>query len=71
MSINLLKELAAILWCILFFSPFLNIKKLIISFSFSEKQLFQRIGPLTDIANRVVFRNGRDTEKLIGEKLMG
>ena len=29
------------------------------------------IGPLSDIANRVVFRNVRGTEKFIKEKLVG
>ena len=50
---------------------FLNSKKLSISFSSFERQLFQRSGPLADIANRVVFRNVRGTEKFIKEKLVG
>ena len=33
--------------------------------------MFQRIGPLADIANRVVFRNICGTEKFIKEKLVG
>ena len=34
-------------------------------------QLFQRSGPLADIANRVVLRNIRGIEKFIKEKLVG
>ena len=64
MSIFLLKEI--VLSSIIFFVDLcLNSKKLSISFSFFERQLFQRIGPLADIANRVVFRNVHDTEKFI------
>ena len=50
---------------------FLNSKKLSIYFSFFDGQLFQRSGPLAEIANRVVFRNVRATEKFIKEKLVG
>ena len=54
-------------------TPFLKLygKKLSISFSSFERQLFQRIGPLADIARRVVFRNVRGTEKFIKEILVG
>ena len=40
-------------------------------FSFFERQLFQRSGHLADIANRVVCRNVRGTDKFIKEKLVG
>ena len=64
MSIFLLKEI--VLSSIIFFVDLcLNSKKLSISFSFFERQLFQRIGPLADTANRVVFRNVHGTEKFI------
>ena len=33
--------------------------------------MFQRTGPLADIANRVVFSNVRGTKKFIKEKLVG
>ena len=49
----------------------LNSKKLLISFSFFERQLFQRIVSLVDIGNRVTFRNIRGTEKFIKEKSVG
>ena len=49
---------------------FLNNKKLSISFSSFERQLFQRIGPLADIANCVVFKNVGGTEKFIKEKFV-
>ena len=44
---------------------FLNSKKLSITFSSFKRQLFQRSGPLADIANREVFRDVCDTEKFI------
>ena len=50
---------------------FLNSKKLSISFSSFERQLFQRSGSLADITKRVAFRNVRGTEKFIKEKLVG
>ena len=50
---------------------FLNNKKLSISFSSFERQLFQRSGPLAGTANRVVLRNVPGTEKFIKEKLVG
>ena len=37
---------------------------------FFEKQLLQKIGPLTDIANRVAFRNVLGIKKFIKEKLV-
>ena len=49
----------------------LNSKRKSISFSFFERQLFQRVGPLTDIANRVVLRNIGRPENFIKEKLVG
>ena len=49
----------------------LFLKKLSISFSSFERQLFQRSGHLADIAKRVVFRNVRGTEKFIKEKMVG
>ena len=49
----------------------LNSKRESISFSFFERQLFQRVGPLTDIANSVVFRNIGRPENFIKEKLVG
>ena len=66
------KKLAAVLSSIICpLALFLNSKKLPISFSSFERQLFQRSGPLDDIANRLVFRNVRGTEKFIKEKLVG
>ena len=50
---------------------FLSNKKLSISYSSFERQLFQRSGPLADIVKRVVFKNVRGTEKFIKEKLVG
>ena len=49
----------------------LNSKKFSISFSIFERQPFQRIGPLADIENRVVFSNVRGNETFIKEKLVG
>ena len=49
---------------------FLNSKKLSIFFSSFERQLFQRSGPLANIAKRVVFRKVRGTEKFVKEKLV-
>ena len=49
----------------------LNSKKLSISFSSFERQLFQSSGPIAHIANRVTFRNVRGTEKFIKERLVG
>ena len=49
----------------------LNSKKLSISFYSLESQLFQRSGPLADIAKHVVFRNVRGTEKFIKGELVG
>ena len=50
---------------------FLNSKKLSTSFSSFERQLFQRSGPLAEIAKLVVFSNVHGTEKFIKEKLVG
>ena len=69
MNIILLKELKVVLNSIIFLALCLNSKKLSISFSFFERQVFQRRGPIADIANRIVFRNVRDTEKFFKEKL--
>ena len=72
MSIFLLKKLAAALSSIIFsLGLFLSSKKLSTSFSFFERQLFQRSGSLADIANHVVFRNVCGTEKFNKEKLVG
>ena len=72
LEIFLLKKLAAVFSSIIIsLALFLNSKKLSISFSSFERQLFQRSGPLADIAKRVVFRNVRGTEELIKEKLVG
>ena len=68
MNIILLKELKAVLSSIIFLSLCLNSKKLPISFLFFERQLFQRRGPIADIANRIVFTNVRDIEKFFKEK---
>ena len=70
MSIFLLKEI--VLSSIIFFVDLcLNSKKLSISFSFFERQLFKRSGPLADIPNRLVFRNVGGTKKFIKKKLVG
>ena len=50
---------------------FWNSKNLLILFTYFDRQLFQRIGPLTDIANREVFRDVRGSEKFIKEKFVG
>ena len=72
MSIFLLKKVAAVLSSSIFsLAHFLNSKKLSIFFSSLERQLFQRSGPLANIASQVVFRNFCGTEKFIKEKLVG
>ena len=48
----------------------LNSKELSISFLVFERQLFKRIGPLTNTAKCVVIRNVPGTEKFIKEKLL-
>ena len=66
------KNLATLLSSIIFsLALCLNSKKFYFSFLFFERQLLQIIGPLADIANRVVFRNIRGNEKFIKEKLVG
>ena len=72
MSIFLLKEIRSRTYSILVsLALFLNSNKLSISFSFFERQLFQRSGPLADTANHVVFGNIYGTEKFIQGKLVG